>query len=88
MADAQACSRPELAGGAGSMARNMEDLILLDSIVRAVNSSTRGNGALPAPGVSCEAPVDRDFDLSGITLGLPVSYWADIDPAVPLIASS
>ena len=77
-----------MAGGAGSMARNMEDLILLDSIVRAVNSSTRGNGALPAPGVSCEAPVDRDFDLSGITLGLPVSYWADIDPAVPLIASS
>ena len=64
------------------MARNMDDLILLDSIVRSVNATTRGNGGLPAPGVSCDAPVNRDMDMSGVTLGLPVSYWADIDPAV------
>ena len=64
------------------MARNMDDLILLDSIVRSVNTTTRGNGGLPAPGVSCDAAIDRDMSLSGVTLGLPLSYWADVDPAV------
>ena len=43
------------------MARNMEDLLLLDSILRDSNATTRGNGALPAPGVSCAAPVDRNM---------------------------
>ena len=71
------------------MARNMEDLILLDSIVRSVNTSTRGNGALPAPGVSCEAEINYSFDLSGVVLGLPTSYWEDVDPAVrPLLLMS
>ena len=63
------------------MATNMADLILVDSILRA-NYTTRANGGLPAPGVSCDAPVDGPLDLTGITIGLPDSYWASIDPAV------
>ena len=71
---------------AGSMARNMGDLILLDNVVRSSNATSRANGALPAPGVACAAPVDEDFSLQGIKIGLPVDYWEmselGVDPAV------
>ena len=60
---------------AGPMARNMEDLILLDGVLRSSNVSSRGNGAVPAPGVSCSAVPDRGYDLRGINIGLPVDYW-------------
>lgn len=47
------------------------------------NYSTRANGALPASGeVSCAVSVDGPLDLAGITIGLPDSYWASIEPAV------
>ena len=70
------------------MARNMDDLILLDSILRSSNKTTRGNHAIPEPGVSCAAPIDRNFSLEGITIGLPIDYWqglngnGGIDPLV------
>ncbi|KAK9793708.1 hypothetical protein WJX73_003302 [Symbiochloris irregularis] len=72
----------------GPMARNMDDLILLDSILRASNKTTRGNHAIPAPGVSCAAPINRNFSLEGISIGLPTDYWMDttvtggLDPAI------
>ena len=68
------------------MARNMGDLILLDGVLRSDNTSSRGQGALPAPGVSCAANVDQDFSLEGVRIGLPLEYWetsaVGIDPAV------
>ena len=54
----------------------------MDSVLRA-NYSTRANGALPASGeVSCAVSVDGPLELAGITIGLPDSYWASIEPAV------
>lgn len=68
------------------MARNMGDLILLDSVLRASNDTTRGHGALPAPGVACAVNVEQDMNLAGMKIGLPLEYWGDsiteIDPAV------
>ena len=64
------------------MARNMGDLLLLDSVLRDSNSSTRGNGALPAPGVSCAAPVDEELELAGLTFGMPMSWWPQLDSLV------
>lgn len=67
------------------MARNMDDLILLDSVLRHSNATTRGVHAIPAPGVSCAANIDRNFSLEGINIGLPVDYWeggSGIDPLV------
>lgn len=61
---------------AGSFARNAEDLILLDSIVRAPNCTTTSMGALPAP-VSCAPNVTKDLNLTGLRLGLPSTFgWA------------
>ena len=64
------------------MARNMGDLLLLDSVLRDSNATTRGNGALPAPGVSCAAPVDEDLELAGLTFGMPMSWWPQLDSLV------
>ena len=71
---------------AGSMARNMADLILLDGVFRSTDAVTRGHAALPFPGVPCAAPVDESYSLRGIRIGLPMNYWEmspiGIDPAV------
>ena len=64
------------------MARNMDDLLLLDSVLRDSNATTRAFGGLPAPGVPCAAPVDRNLSLEGVVMGLPLSFWPLIDPAV------
>lgn len=69
------------------MAREMEDLILLDSILRS-NVTTRANGALPPPGVSCQAEVDQDLSFAGMRIGLPMGFWAFLDPTVSLQTSN
>ena len=66
------------------MAREMQDLILLDSVLRSSDVRTRANGALPAPGVSCQANVDRDLSFAGMRIGLPMGFWASLDPTVSL----
>lgn len=57
------------------MARNMGDLILLDSVLRDSNATTHGHGALPEPGVPCSVSVDEDLSLQGVRIGLPIDYW-------------
>lgn len=57
----------------GSMARTMEDLVLLDSIVRLSNFSSDAYGLLEEP-VSCAIDVDRNFNLTGVRLGLPSTF--------------
>lgn len=64
------------------MAREMEDLILLDSVLRNPNVRTRANAALAPPGVSCQAEVDRDLSFEGMRIGLPMGFWASLDPTV------
>ncbi|KAK9846049.1 hypothetical protein WJX84_006589 [Apatococcus fuscideae] len=66
----------------GAAARGMEDLILLDSIVRDSDAMTRANGALLPPGVSCQANVDRGLSFAGMRIGLPMGFWASLDPAI------
>lgn len=54
----------------------MDDLILLDSIVRPENCTTSVVGALPAP-ISCVPNITRDLNLTGLRLGLPSTFgWA------------
>ena len=61
---------------AGSFGRTVEDVILLDSIVRRPNCSTTSMGALPTP-VSCNVTVDRGLNLTGLRIGLPSTFgWA------------
>lgn len=57
---------------AGSMAREIDDLILLDSIVRMPNITTTGHGMIPEP-VSCAAPI-TNIDLNGTRIGLPSTF--------------
>lgn len=57
----------------GSFGRNVDDVILLDSIVRRPNCTTTSIGALSTP-VSCAADVDRGLNLTGLRLGLPSSF--------------
>lgn len=60
---------------AGSMAREINDLILLDSIVRMPNITTTGHGMIPEP-VSCAAPI-TNINLNGTRIGLPSTFgWA------------
>ena len=66
---------------AGAVAREMDDLILLDSILRDSGKMTRANGALPSPGVPCQVNVDHNLDFSGMRIGLPLNFWATLDPA-------
>lgn len=70
----------------GSMARNMGDLILLDSVIRDSNATSRAHGGLPEPGVPCEVSVNQELSLEGVRIGLPVEYWEmsemGVDPAV------
>lgn len=72
------------------MGRNVADLILLDSILRSSNISTRGHGALPAPGVPCAADIDEDLSLEGVNIGMPIEYWEGlgVDPAVSSSATA
>ncbi|KAL0048166.1 hypothetical protein WJX82_009095 [Trebouxia sp. C0006] len=59
----------------GSMAREIDDLILLDSIVRMPNITTTGHGMIPEP-VSCAAPI-TNINLNGTRIGLPSTFgWA------------
>ena len=51
----------------------MEDLVLLDGLMRTPNAMTDELGALPVP-VQCNAEVDRSFNLSGLKLGLPSNF--------------
>ena len=61
----------------GSFGRTMEDLVMLDSIMRTPDTSTDELGGLPAP-VSCEAPIDRGLNLTGLKLGLPSNFgWVN-----------
>ena len=62
----------------------MEDLILLDSIVRDSGAVTRANGGLLPPGVSCGAHVNRELSFAGTRIGLPMGFWASLDPSVSL----
>ncbi|DBA75672.1 TPA: hypothetical protein ACH3X2_009037 [Trebouxia sp. C0005] len=70
----------------GSMAREIDDLILLDSIVRMPNITTTGHGMIPQP-VSCAAPI-TNISLNGTRIGLPSTFgWVtglsgEIVPAV------
>ncbi len=57
---------------AGSMAREIDDLILLDSIVRMPNITTTGHGMIPQP-VSCAAPI-TNINLNGTRIGLPSTF--------------
>lgn len=62
---------------AGSFGRTMEDLILLDSIMRTPDTTTDELGGLPVP-VSCDAPIDRSMNLTGLKLGLPSNFgWVN-----------
>ena len=54
------------------MARTAEDLILLDSIVR-INGTTTANGLLDDP-VSCRVNINREFNFSGVRIGLPSDF--------------
>ncbi len=72
---------------AGAIAREMDDLILLDSILRDPGKVTRANGALPSPGVSCRVTIDRNLSFSGMRIGIPMNFWATLDPAVSLSLS-
>ena len=55
----------------------MEDLVLLDSIMRTPNATTDEFAALSAP-VSCAVDVDRAMNLSGLRLGLPSNFgWVN-----------
>ncbi|KAL3163281.1 hypothetical protein ABBQ32_009676 [Trebouxia sp. C0010 RCD-2024] len=61
----------------GSFGRTMEDLILLDSVIRTPNTTTDELGGLPVP-VSCDAPIDRSMNLTGLKLGLPSNFgWVN-----------
>ncbi|KAL0030242.1 hypothetical protein WJX77_004786 [Trebouxia sp. C0004] len=70
----------------GSMARDIDDLILLDSIVRMPNITSTGHGMIPEP-VSCAAPI-TNINLNGTRIGLPSTFgWVtgmsgEIVPAV------
>ena len=51
----------------------MEDLVMLDSVMRTPHKTTDAFGGLPAP-VSCDAPIDRSLNLTGLKLGLPSNF--------------
>lgn len=70
---------------AGAMAREMGDLILLDSVLRDRSQVTRANAALPSPGVSCQVNVNRNLSFSGMRIGLPMDFWSSLDPAASLL---
>ena len=57
----------------GSMARTMDDLILLDGVVRLSNFSSDVYGMLEEP-VSCATNVNKNFNLTGVRLGLPSTF--------------
>lgn len=62
---------------AGSFGRTMEDLVMLDSVMRTPNTTTDELGGLPAP-VSCDASIDRGLNLTGLKLGLPSNFgWVN-----------
>ena len=62
---------------AGSFGRTMEDLVMLDSVMRTPNTTTDELGGLPAP-VSCDAPIERSLNLTGLKLGLPSNFgWVN-----------
>ncbi len=54
------------------MARDIEDLILLDSIVRMPNMTTTGHGMIQ-DAVSCAAPI-TNISLNGTRIGLPSTF--------------
>ena len=55
------------------MGRTVEDLILLDSIVRNSNATTTMQGAVPNK-LSCAVNVNRNLSLEGVRLGLPSTF--------------
>lgn len=62
---------------AGSFARTMDDLVLLDSFMRTPDAMVDELGALPTP-VQCSANVNRNFNLSTLRLGLPSNFgWVN-----------
>lgn len=54
------------------MARDIDDLILLDSIVRMSSSTTTAHGMIAQP-VSCAAPI-TNISLNGTRIGLPSTF--------------
>ena len=55
----------------------MEDLVMLDSIMRTPDTMTDELGGLPVP-VSCNATIDRTMNLTGVKLGLPSNFgWVN-----------
>ena len=57
---------------AGSMTRKIDNLILLDSIVRMPNITITGHGVTPQP-VSCAAPI-TNINQNGTRIGLPSTF--------------
>ena len=57
---------------AGSNARTIDDLILLDSIVRQPNMMTTAHGMI-SEAVSCDAPI-TNITLNGTRIGLPSTF--------------
>ena len=73
--DVAACKQTMTA--AGSFGRTMEDLVMLDSVMRTPNTMTDELGGLPIP-VSCDATIDRSMNLTGLKLGLPSNFgWVN-----------
>ena len=54
------------------MARTIDDLILVDNIVRSSNKTTTAHGMVPQP-VSCAAPISN-ISLNGTRIGLPSTF--------------
>lgn len=64
-------------GHAGSLGRTIEDLVMLDSVMRTPHITTDAFGGLPVP-VCCDAPIDRSLNLTGLKLGLPSNFgWVN-----------
>ena len=57
---------------AGTEARTIDDLILVDSVVRQPGKTTTAHGMVPQP-VSCAAPI-TNVSLNGTRIGLPSTF--------------
>ena len=64
------------------MGRTIEDLILLDSILRNSGYNSTTNGALDTP-VSCAVSVNPQFSLQGVRIGLPSNFGWVNNPYAP-----
>jgi mandelamide amidase len=66
----------------GSMGRTMDDLIMLDNILRNSGYNTTTNGALDTP-VTCAVNVNSNYSLQGVRIGLPSNFGWTNSPYAP-----